>query len=45
MLTPFAKSMPLLLAIALALSGCGVNYHFNPQGARTWPAPANAPNK
>ena len=34
----------LLVAIALALSGCGVNYHFNP-GPRTWPAAANPPNK
>jgi hypothetical protein len=45
MLTPPVKSMMLLLAIALAVSGCGANYHVNPQGARTWPAPANAPNK
>jgi hypothetical protein len=33
-----------LLAIALALSGCGVNYHFNP-GPRTWPAAPPAPSK
>jgi predicted small lipoprotein YifL len=42
MRTPLVKSM-LLVAIALALSGCGVNYHVNP-GPRTWPA-ADAPNK
>jgi hypothetical protein len=38
------KSMLLWVAIALTLSGCGVNYHFNP-GPRTWPAAANPPNK
>jgi len=43
MRTSLVKSM-LLVAIALALSSCGVNYHVNP-GPRTWPAAANAPNK
>ncbi|WP_281404849.1 hypothetical protein [Methylocystis sp. B8] len=43
MLTPIVKSM-LLLAIAIAISGCGVNYHVNP-GPRTWPAAPNDPNK
>lgn len=38
------KSMLLWVAIALALSSCGVNYHVNP-GPRTWPAAANPPNK
>jgi hypothetical protein len=38
------KSMLFWVAIALALSGCGVNYHFNP-GPRTWPAAANPPSK
>ena len=38
------KPMLLWVAIALALSGCGVNYHVNP-GPRTWPAAANPPNK
>jgi hypothetical protein len=44
MLTPLVKPTLLFLAIALALSGCGVNYHFEPS-ARTWPAAAKAPNK
>ncbi|MGD9544612.1 MAG: hypothetical protein AB7F41_07965 [Methylocystis sp.] len=43
MRTPLAASM-VLLAITLALSGCGVNYHFNP-GPRSWPAAPAAPNK
>jgi hypothetical protein len=43
MRTPLVISMSLL-AIALALSGCGVNYHFNP-GPRTWPAAPSAPSK
>jgi hypothetical protein len=34
----------LLFAIAMALSGCGVNYHVNP-GPRSWPAAPSAPNK
>jgi hypothetical protein len=38
------KSMLLWVAIALSLSGCGVNYHVNP-GPRTWPPAPNAPNK
>lgn len=45
MLTPLAKSTPLLLAIALALSGCAINYHVNPDSS-SWPAakpPAPAP--
>ncbi len=32
----------LLVVIALALSGCGVNYHVNP-GPRTWPAAPTLP--
>ena len=34
----------LLAVIASALSGCGVNYNFNPD-PRTWPAAANPPIK
>jgi hypothetical protein len=36
MLKPIVKSMLLIFAFGLALSACGVNYHFNP-GANTWP--------
>jgi hypothetical protein len=36
--------MLLFLAVALALSSCGVNYHVNP-GPRTWPAAPSAPGK
>ncbi len=43
MRTMLAKLISLV-AIAFALSSCGVNYHFNP-GPRTWPAAANPPNK
>ncbi len=43
MRTTPAKLM-LFVVIAVALSGCGVNYHVN-RGPRTWPAAANPPNK
>lgn len=43
MRTPRVTRM-LLLAMAMALTGCGVNYHVNP-GPRSWPPAPSAPNK
>jgi hypothetical protein len=43
-LAALLKSIFFFVAMALALSSCGVNYHVNP-GPRSWPAAANPPNK
>jgi predicted small lipoprotein YifL len=44
MMRTLRVKLMLLIAIVLALSGCGVNYHVNP-GPRSWPAAPSAPNK
>lgn len=43
-LAALLKSMFIFVAMALALSSCGVNYHVNP-GPRSWPAAPSAPDK